>query len=124
MDFQQSLAVLAEWTRLTIEFVALVWLVAGILTSLMVAAATWLRLRDEFDYDGLRRRLARVTLLGLELLVAADILATIAARPTFASLGVLALLVLIRTFLSFALEVEIEGKWPWMRARERPPPDG
>ena len=62
-----------------------------------------------------RANLGRGILLGLELLVAADIIGTIAVTPTFRSLGVLALIVLIRTFLSFSLEVEIEGRWPWQR---------
>jgi uncharacterized membrane protein len=56
--------------------------------------------------------------LGLEFLVAADIIGTVAVDPTFRSLGVLGLIVLIRTFLSFALEVEIQGRWPW-QGRER-----
>ncbi|MEX2541425.1 MAG: DUF1622 domain-containing protein [Trueperaceae bacterium] len=116
MDLQESLSRVAEWAGLIIEFVALAWLVVGILASLVQAAGNRWRQRDRQTYPVLRRRLARVTLLGLELLVAADIIATIAARPTFTSLGILALIVLIRTFLSFALEVEIEGRWPWQRA--------
>ena len=56
--------------------------------------------------------LGRAILLGLESLAAADIIGTVAVDPTFRSLGVLGLIVLIRTFLSFALEVEIQGRWP------------
>lgn len=117
MELQELLSRVAEWAGLIIEFVALAWLVVGILASLVQAAGNRLRRRDRQTYAVLRRRLARVTLLGLELLVAADIIETIAARPTFTSLGVLALIVLIRTFLSFALEVEVEGRWPWQRAQ-------
>jgi uncharacterized membrane protein len=51
--------------------------------------------------------------LGLEFLVAADIIRTVAVSPTFQSAGVLAVIVLIRTFLSMALQVEIDGRWPW-----------
>jgi uncharacterized membrane protein len=70
-------------------------------------------------YKALRSNLGRSILLGLELLVAADIINTVAIEPTLDSLAVLAGIVIIRTFLSFALEVEIEGKWPWQgRARE------
>lgn len=61
--------------------------------------------------------LGRSILLGLEFLVAADIINTVAVEPTIQSLLVLAGIVLIRTFLSFSLEVEIEGRWPWQRAR-------
>ncbi|WP_016921488.1 DUF1622 domain-containing protein [Methylocystis parvus] len=63
-----------------------------------------------------RANLGRGILLGLELLVAADIIGTVAITPTLEGLVVLGLIVLIRTFLSFSLEVEIEGRWPWRRA--------
>ena len=69
--------------------------------------------------------LARSILLGLELLVAGDIINTVAVEPTLRSLAVLAGIVLIRTFLSVSLEVEIEGRWPWQAPRaERTPADG
>ena len=67
-------------------------------------------------YHRYRAELARGILLGLELLVAADIVGTVAVTPTFESLAVLGLIVLIRTFLSFSLEVEIEGRWPWQHS--------
>jgi uncharacterized membrane protein len=66
-----------------------------------------------------RANLGRGILLGLELLVAADIIGTVAVTPSFENLAVLALIVLIRTFLSFSLEVEIEGHWPWRRAETK-----
>ena len=71
-----------------------------------------------------RSDLGRAILLGLEFLVAADIINTVAVEPTLSSLAVLAGIVLIRTFLSFSLEVEIEGRWPWQRTvfRERGSP--
>jgi uncharacterized membrane protein len=64
-------------------------------------------------YRELRRRIGRSILLGLELLVAGDIIRTVAISPTFTSVGVLAAIVAIRTFLSFTLELEISGRWPW-----------
>ncbi|WP_455836871.1 DUF1622 domain-containing protein [Pseudarthrobacter siccitolerans] len=64
-------------------------------------------------YRSYRQLLGRSILLGLELLVAADIIRTVAVTPTFESVGVLAVIVLIRTFLSFSLELEITGRWPW-----------
>ena len=66
-------------------------------------------------YVRFRQNLGRTILLGLELLVAADIVRTVAVQPTLESVGVLALIVLIRTFLSITLEVELEGRWPWRR---------
>jgi uncharacterized membrane protein len=66
-------------------------------------------------YRSYRQLLGRSILLGLELLVAADIIRTVAVTPTFESVGVLAVIVLIRTFLSFSLELEITGRWPWQK---------
>jgi uncharacterized membrane protein len=62
-----------------------------------------------------RRMLGRAILTGLELLVAADIIRTVAIDPTLESVAVLGVIVLIRTFLSFSLEVEIDGRWPWQK---------
>jgi uncharacterized membrane protein len=70
-------------------------------------------------YERFRRVLGRAILLGLELLVAADIIKTVAIEPTLESVAVLGLIVLIRTFLSWSLEVEIEGRWPWQRRKAR-----
>ncbi len=67
-------------------------------------------------YRALREGIGRGILLGLELLVAADIIRTVAIDPTFANVGVLGLIVLVRTFLSWSLEVEITGEWPWQRS--------
>jgi uncharacterized membrane protein len=64
-------------------------------------------------YRSFRQQLGRTLLLTLEFLIASDIIYTIAVERTFESLGMLGLLVLIRTFLSFSLEVEISGRWPW-----------
>ena len=68
-------------------------------------------------YKALRSNLGRSILLGLELLVAADIINTVAVEPTLTSIAVLAGIVAIRTFLSFSLELEIEGRWPWQPDR-------
>src|SRR5215467_5775532 len=67
-------------------------------------------------YRDLRTLSARILLLGLELLVAADIVRTVALEPSLESVAVLGLLVAIRTFLSWSLIVEIEGRWPWQAA--------
>lgn len=83
--------------------------------------ATWLFLRRRHAddaYRSYRQRIGRAILLGLEVLVAADIIRTVAVSPTFESVGVLAIIVAIRTFLSFTLELELSGRWPWQRAPE------
>jgi uncharacterized membrane protein len=69
-------------------------------------------------FQAYRLQLARGILLGLEFLVAADIIMTVAIELTFKTVGILAVVVLIRTFLSFAIELEITNKWPWQK-----PPD-
>jgi uncharacterized membrane protein len=66
-------------------------------------------------YRAFRQQIGRAILLGLELLVAGDIIRTVAVSPTFASVGVLAAIVGVRTFLSFTLEAELTGRWPWQR---------
>jgi uncharacterized membrane protein len=63
-----------------------------------------------------RQRVGKAILLGLEFLVAADIIRTVAVEPTFQGVGVLAVIVAVRTFLSFTLDVELEGRWPWQHA--------
>jgi len=62
-----------------------------------------------------RHGIGRAILLGLEILVAADIIRTVAIEPTFNSVGILVVIVLVRTFLSATLELELEGRWPWQR---------
>lgn len=70
-------------------------------------------------YERYRANLGRGILLGLELLVGADIIGTITAPLTLTTVGLLAIIVVIRTFLSFSLETEIEGCWPWQRRNAR-----
>jgi uncharacterized membrane protein len=74
-------------------------------------------------YQRYRQDLGRAILLGLEVLVAADIVRTVAFTPTMDSVIVLAMIVAIRTFLSWSLALELEGRWPWQRAAERPAPE-
>ena len=69
-------------------------------------------------YERYRQDLGRAILVGLEVLVAADIVRTVAFTPTMDSVLVLALIVAIRTFLSWSLALELEGRWPWQRAAE------
>jgi uncharacterized membrane protein len=71
------------------------------------------RVTDGTRYESFRRQLGRSILLGLEFLVAADIIRTVAVTPTPQSVAVLAGIVLIRTFLSFSLQLEMTGAWPW-----------
>lgn len=89
-------------------------IVVGVTVASVMAVVRLLR-HDPHTYDTYRRRLGRSILLGLEFLVAADIIRTVAVTPTLPSVAVLAVVVLIRTFLSFSLELEITGRWPWQK---------
>jgi uncharacterized membrane protein len=94
--------------------------VAVIVVGGAIAATTAIRQiarRQDDVYRQFRQMLGRTILLGLELLVAGDIIRTVAAKPTLVSVAVLGAIVLIRTFLSFSLEVEITGNWPWQRSK-------
>jgi uncharacterized membrane protein len=74
-------------------------------------------------YRVFRQQVGKAILLGLEFLVAADIIRTVAIAPTFAGVGVLAVVVAVRTFLSFALDLELTGRWPWQSRPKPLPPD-
>lgn len=114
-----------EWSALGLEAAGVAVVVVGALVALVIAAASLARGTSRTDlFHAFRIRLARSILLGLEFLVAADIIGTVAVEPTLENLAVLGLIVLIRTFLSFSLELEIEGRWPWQRAApKRADPD-
>lgn len=92
--------------------------VGALIATFRFARDVWANSGDP-GISGLRSDLGRAILLGLEFLVAADIINTVAIEPTLQSLAVLAGIVAIRTFLSFSLEVELEGTWPWARQRKR-----
>ena len=101
------------------EAVGIVILVVGALGAFALYARDLLGHASN-AYSALRRNLGRVILLGLELLIIGDIIRTIVVEPTLESVAVLGLIVLIRIVLSFSLEVEIDGTWPWNRWRKRP----
>jgi uncharacterized membrane protein len=112
-------------TKHTIELIGTAFEVAGVAVIVIGSilafgryVVTLIRFRDgPAAFRGLRLYLGRSIVLGLELLVAADIIRSVAIDPTFVSVGVLGLIVLVRTFLSWSLEVEINGEWPWQRSR-------
>ena len=97
-----------------IEALAVLVIVGGIVYAI-VRYFLHTRLNVDGAYRPFKDRIGKSLLLGLEFLVAADIIRTVALNPTLQSVAVLGLLVLIRTFLSWALVVEIEGRWPWQR---------
>jgi uncharacterized membrane protein len=103
-----------------VELTGIAIIAGGAVTTLLIFLYRLVR-RENTDTTvaSFRSNLGRAILLGLEFLVAADIINTVAVTPTLLSVAVLAGIVLIRTFLSFSLEVEIEGRWPWQRGRAK-----
>jgi uncharacterized membrane protein len=92
-------------------------LVVGVVWSVVLAVLAWRRSGSgKTAYNALRQAFGGALLLGLEVLVAADLLRTVAVAPTLDNVLVLGLIVVIRTFLSFSLEIEIDGVVPWRRA--------
>jgi len=110
----------AEWIELAVkgfDTAGVATMVIGALLATATAVRT-VRADRPGTYRRFRQQLGRSILLGLELLVAADIIRTVAITPTLDSVLVLGLIVLIRTFLSFSLELEITGRWPWQSAQQ------
>ncbi len=114
-EFVSLIAPILEPMASALEFFGVSVIIIG------VAVATIVYLKDVFVVSGenaytrYRANLGRGILLGLEILIGADIIATIISPLTWESVGLLGLIVLIRTFLSFSLEAEIDGEWPWKR---------
>jgi len=103
-----------HWTARGVELVGVAIIVLGaVYACIRLVQRLVGRLGGDGLYHGFRADLGRAILLGLEFLVAADIIGTVAVAPTMDNLLILGLIVLIRTFLSTALQVEIEGRWPW-----------
>jgi uncharacterized membrane protein len=100
-----------------IEAIAVVLIVGYILaaTCRWLLVALWRRSFTLEHYAGYRSALGRAMLLGLEILIAADVVRTVALDPSLKNIVALGALVLVRTFLSWAIILEIEGRWPWQR---------
>jgi uncharacterized membrane protein len=111
---------LIEWVALSIEVLAVIVIVSSIVLA-VISGGRWRTDAARSDiFTDYKRRMGRGLLLGLELLLAADIIGTVALTPTLESLASLGLLAVIRSFLSWSLDVEIDGCWPWrMRAEAR-----
>ena len=111
----------AAWCAMLVETLGIGIITWIALYSLFRAAIRLLKHEDKGEvFRELRQRLGGGILLGLEFLIAADIIHTVAVEATIESVGVLAMIVLIRTFLSFALEVELTGRWPWQGKTQHP----
>jgi uncharacterized membrane protein len=111
-----SLDRLANTAGHVVEYIGIWVLILGAVLAILAFVLRQARGRSFREaYHELRADLGRAILLGLEFLVIADIIGTVAVEPTLQNLGVLAGIVVIRTLLSFALELEVSGRWPWQR---------
>lgn len=109
---------MAERCAAVIEAIGVALIAVLALYALLAAVAQRLKGGEtETVFRATRLRLGHGILLGLEFLVAADIIHTVAVELTFTTVGVLAIIVLIRTFLSFTLDVELTGRWPWQEEK-------
>jgi len=112
MDFTKLISLSAH----IFEGAGVATMVVGAFISVVQVLLHCRRETGESTFRHFRQKVGRAILLGLELLVAADIIRTVSEEPTLRGVTVLGLIVLIRTFLSFTLAVELEGHWPWQRA--------
>lgn len=101
-------------TGLAIEFAGILILVLGLLYSIFTFFKN-IRQQSENSFVKLRQSLGKSIILSLEFLIAGDIIRTVIVLDSFESIGKLAVVIVLRTFLSFILHLEIEGRWPWQK---------
>jgi uncharacterized membrane protein len=104
-----------------VEAVGVFVVVAGSLSSSVDFLRTFRQLPEGIAYRAYRRQLGRSIILGLEFLIAGDIIRTVVVADTMENVAVLGLIILIRTFLSVTLHLEVEGRWPWQSEKQDPP---
>ena len=105
-----------------IEILAVVVIAIGVVVAVIAAGQHWSRTSSDDAFRLFKRYMARGLLIGLDLLIAADVIKTVTLDATLENAMVLAILVLIRTFLSWTLVLEVDGHWPWQTSRNESPP--
>jgi uncharacterized membrane protein len=110
---------LADRVADLIEIAAVIIIAVGVLAAMTGGIVSTIRENGTSGFATFRRLMASGLLIGLDLLIAADIIRTVTLDPTLANVAALGLLVLIRTFLTWTLLVETEGRWPWQQAATR-----
>ncbi|MFU8763454.1 MAG: DUF1622 domain-containing protein [Haliea sp.] len=118
MEFTEIISLLALGT----EAVGVLVMLVGAAYSSAVFIRQFNKVPEGVAYHTFRRQLGRSIILGLEFLIAGDIMQTIIVAATWQNVAVLGLIILIRTFLSMTLHLEIEGRWPWQQADDELPP--
>lgn len=112
MDLKQII----EWVGQALDVVGVAIIAIGMAYGAAQYVLQMCQGKAGEGYAAFRLYLVRALLLGLEVLVAADVIRTVAVSPTLSSVGVLAAIVAIRTFLSWSLILELEGRWPWQKS--------
>lgn len=113
MDFKELISIAGYG----IETIGVLVIIAGSVMSSFRFLSKYRQEPEGFAYGILRRQLGRSIILGLEFLIAGDIIRTVIVADTLTNVTVLGLIILIRTFLSFSLHLEVEGQWPWAQAK-------
>jgi len=114
MDFKELISVAGYG----IESIGVLIIVAGCAVSSLRFLSRFRKEAEGLAYRIYRRQLGRSIILGLEFLIAGDIIRTVVVADTLANVTILGLIILIRTFLSFTLHLEVEGQWPWQQATD------
>ena len=114
MDFKELISIAGYG----IETIGVLVIIAGSVVSSFHFLSNCRKEPEGVAYDVFRRRLGRSIILGLEFLIAGDIIRTVIVADTLTNVAILGLIILIRTFLSFTLHFEVEGRWPWETARQ------
>jgi uncharacterized membrane protein len=113
MDKIRFFELVTEW----FEVLGVVAMVLGFVFAFVIAGRAWSRTRDGSSaFRTLRETMGAVILLGLEILVAADLVKTVTSSPSLTDAAVLGMIVLIRTVLSLSIQIEIDGVLPWRKA--------
>jgi uncharacterized membrane protein len=120
-QFLKAIHQVVEVSALGVELLAVAVIVGGVLlVAIRRGTVRYLfRLGEPGAYESYKHQLGKPLLLGLELLVAADVVRTVVLEPTLANIVILGLLVLVRTLLSWSLTVEMEGRWPWSEKKQQ-----
>ena len=106
--------IIADYISMFTEIIGILIIFLGTIYSLYLFSKSF-RKKDKKGFVNLRKSLGKSILLGLEVLIGADIISTVVTEPTVASLSILGFIILIRTFLSLSLQVELDGKFPWQK---------
>ena len=104
---------ISEW----IEIVAIAVIVVAVVIAFFSGLRAWRAISAEAGIEAIKQQVGRGLLLGLDLLIAADIIRTVTLEPTLENVTALGVLVVVRTFLAWSLVVELEGRWPWQLGR-------